>query len=44
MELHLVHYNSKYPDMQHALQQPDGLAVIGIMFYVSAVDVLQIII
>jgi len=33
LELHMVHINSKYHDMKHALTHPDGLAVIGILFH-----------
>ncbi|XP_056148656.1 carbonic anhydrase [Lampris incognitus] len=29
-ELHLVHWNTKYPTFAEAVSQPDGLAVIGI--------------
>ena len=35
MEMHLVHMNSKYNDITEALAQPDGLAVLGVMFIVS---------
>ena len=29
-ELHIVHYNTKYPSFSEALNQPDGLAVVGV--------------
>lgn len=35
LEMHIVCQNTKYPDLQDALQHPDGLAVLGIMFEVS---------
>ena len=35
MEMHLVHYNMKYPDITTALSFKDGLAVLGVMFDVS---------
>ncbi|XP_055861353.1 uncharacterized protein LOC106050470 [Biomphalaria glabrata] len=38
MELHIVHYNSKYPDFSTASVQPDGLAVLGFMFEVSSTN------
>nr|XP_022290498.1 N66 matrix protein-like [Crassostrea virginica] len=31
MELHMVFYNTKYPDISAAIQQSDGLLVIGVM-------------
>jgi carbonic anhydrase len=31
LEIHLVHYNSKYPNISAALRHEDGLAVLGIM-------------
>lgn len=34
-EVHLVHYNSKYSSLQDAMKYPDGLAVLGVLFYVS---------
>jgi len=38
LELHLVHYNSKYPDIATAVGQEDGLAVLGIFFHLSSKD------
>merc|ERR1719357_2118982 len=38
LELHLVHYNSKYGTIGEALKYKDGLAVIGIMHEISDVD------
>ena len=38
LELHLVHYNSKYPDIGESLQHEDGLAVLGILFTLSSSD------
>ena len=32
MELHLVHHNIRYASLEDAINQPDGLAVIGILF------------
>jgi len=32
LELHLVHYNAKYKSLGDAVQQKDGLAVLGVMF------------
>ncbi|XP_007535409.1 carbonic anhydrase 2 [Erinaceus europaeus] len=34
-ELHLVHWNTKYGDFGKAVQQPDGLAVLGIFLMVG---------
>ena len=36
LEMHLVHYNSKYADIGEAVSHEDGLAVIGIFFEVSS--------
>ena len=36
-EMHFVHYNTKYPNISAAVQQPDGLAVLGVMLQVGAV-------
>lgn len=33
-ELHLVNYNSKYGSLGEALSQPDGIAVLGILYQV----------
>jgi len=38
MELHFVHYNTKYPDIGESLSHEDGLAVIGVMFELSSSD------
>lgn len=38
MELHLVHYNSKYSDLGEAVKHEDGLAVVGILHHLSAED------
>lgn len=35
LEMHIVCQNTKYSDLSEALQHPDGLAVMGIMFEVS---------
>ncbi|CAL1536771.1 unnamed protein product [Lymnaea stagnalis] len=35
MELHIVHYNSKYEHIGRALPNPDGLAVLGFVFAIS---------
>ncbi|RUS83902.1 hypothetical protein EGW08_008316, partial [Elysia chlorotica] len=35
MELHIVHYNTKYASLGEALDKADGLAVLGFMFEVS---------
>ncbi len=32
LELHLVHYNTKYPTISAAKTNPDGLGVLGILF------------
>ena len=38
MELHFVTYNSKYKDIGDAIQYPDGLAVLGVLFEMSEYD------
>jgi len=38
LELHLVHFNSKYANIGEAIGHPDGLAVIGIFFSLSPTD------
>lgn len=38
LEMHLVHYNSKYGTKEHAAINPDGLAVVGILFQLSEKD------
>uniref|UniRef100_K1QML6 Carbonic anhydrase n=1 Tax=Magallana gigas TaxID=29159 RepID=K1QML6_MAGGI len=35
LEVHIVHYNTKYKTLSHAKQQPDGLAVIGVFADIS---------
>lgn len=35
LELHYVHFNSKYGNITNAVNKPDGLAVIGVMYDVS---------
>jgi hypothetical protein len=34
-ELHLVHFNTKYGDLNSAVDKPDGLAVLGILLKVQ---------
>ncbi|XP_023657703.1 carbonic anhydrase-like [Paramormyrops kingsleyae] len=34
-ELHLVHWNTKYPRFAEAAAQPDGLAVVGVFLQIS---------
>ena len=38
LELHLVHYNSKYSSLGEAASHPDGLAVLGVLHRLSAED------
>lgn len=38
MEIHLVHVNTMAPNISVALADPEGLAVIGILFEISATD------
>ena len=38
LEIHLVHFNSKYPDIGASLEHDDGLAVLGIFFSLSSDD------
>ncbi|CAG5117709.1 unnamed protein product, partial [Candidula unifasciata] len=38
MELHIVHYNTKYASPGVALQNPDGLAVLGFFYEVAKED------
>ncbi|XP_034561956.1 carbonic anhydrase 2 [Notolabrus celidotus] len=35
-ELHLVHWNTKYPSFGEAASQPDGLAVVGVFLKIGA--------
>ena len=37
MELHLVHWNTRYGDVTNALRKRDGLGVLGILFDVNKV-------
>jgi hypothetical protein len=32
IEAHFVHYNTRYASVEEAANQPDGLAVVGILF------------
>merc|ERR1712002_1137910 len=41
-EIHLVHWNTKYPDVATAVQNADGLAVIGFFYEISATDNLRL--
>lgn len=34
-EIHLVHYNTKYPNLEVAFHKPDGLAVVGVLIEVE---------
>ncbi|OWF36341.1 carbonic anhydrase-like [Mizuhopecten yessoensis] len=38
MEVHIVHYNTKYADIGTAIDKPDGLAVLGAFFTISTND------
>ncbi|KAM4624608.1 carbonic anhydrase [Polymixia lowei] len=37
-ELHLVHWNTKYPSFGEAVSQPDGLAVVGVFLKIGAAN------
>lgn len=37
-ELHLVHWNTKYPSFAEAATQPDGLAVVGVFLRIAAAN------
>ncbi|XP_029686272.1 carbonic anhydrase [Takifugu rubripes] len=37
-ELHLVHWNTKYPSFGEASSQPDGLAVVGVFLKIGAAN------
>ncbi|XP_028832472.1 carbonic anhydrase [Denticeps clupeoides] len=37
-ELHLVHWNTKYPSFGDAANQPDGLAVVGVFLKIGAAN------
>lgn len=34
-QLHLVHWNTKYPSFKDAAGEPDGLAVVGVFLKVT---------
>lgn len=34
LKLHLVHWNTKYPNFGEAASKPDGLAVVGVFLKV----------
>lgn len=34
LQLHLVHWNTKYPSFGEAASKPDGLAVVGVFLQV----------
>ncbi|XP_059620833.1 carbonic anhydrase 1 [Phlebotomus argentipes] len=36
LELHLVHFDSKFPTIQEAVATRNGVAVLGVLFYVSS--------
>lgn len=38
LEMHIVHYNVKYGDLAGAAPQPDGLAVLGVLFEMASED------
>ncbi|GAB6030171.1 Carbonic AnHydrase [Chamberlinius hualienensis] len=38
LEMHMVHYNSKYDNKDVAAINPDGLAVLGVLFKISEKD------
>jgi len=38
MELQFLTYNSKYKDLAEAIQNPDGLAILGVLFELSEQD------
>ena len=35
MEMHMVHRNSKYPDLESAVGEIDGIAVFAVLFEVD---------
>ena len=41
LQLHLVHWNTKYGLMSKAVEQPDGLAVIGVFLQVMTIRVIM---
>ena len=38
LEMHLVHYNSKYGDFGSSVQHPDGLVVLSVLFKIAPYD------
>ncbi|XP_064600587.1 uncharacterized protein LOC135466815 [Liolophura sinensis] len=38
LELHVVNYDSKYSSVMEAIDKPQGLAVLGVLFYMSKED------
>uniref|UniRef100_A0A1B0DQ47 Carbonic anhydrase n=1 Tax=Phlebotomus papatasi TaxID=29031 RepID=A0A1B0DQ47_PHLPP len=36
LELHMVHYDSRFPSIQEAVGNKTGVAVLGVLFYVSS--------
>lgn len=38
LELHLVHHNKKYGTLEEAVSKEDGLAVIGVLFYIGGIS------
>jgi len=38
LEMHLVHYNTKYGTFDDAVKKTDGLAVLGVMIDVGAAN------
>ncbi|XP_012530254.1 carbonic anhydrase 9 [Monomorium pharaonis] len=38
MEMHIVHRNMAYPDISHALQHEDGIAVVAVFFQLQEED------
>ena len=34
LQLHIVHYNTKYPSLAEAVDKADGLAVLGFLYQV----------
>lgn len=41
LQLHLVHWNTKYSSFSEAAIQPDGLAVVGVFLKVSGATFLS---
>ncbi|XP_031777946.1 carbonic anhydrase 1 isoform X2 [Nasonia vitripennis] len=38
MEMHLIHRNTKYPNLENALRHEDGLTVLGVFFHLEEDD------